>query len=74
MVKNEKQAKMCVNLQKFLDEIKNFKEMQDKQQVGTKISFRNRRERQKFYSGKKEEIEAKYQNMKEELLDSIAEA
>lgn len=41
--------------------------------VGSKISFKSRKERRKFYSGKSEEILEKYTKMKEEILAEMAE-
>lgn len=38
---------------------------------GGKIKFRNRRERMKFYSGKKENVKDKYDTMVQELEEVI---
>lgn len=37
--------------------------------TGTKIKFRNRRERRKFYSGKKESVKIKYTTMRDEFKE-----
>ena len=68
VVKNEKLAKKivdCKNFMKNLTELKNL----DKSDITkcTKIKFKNRRERMKFYSGKTEQIKEKYERMRNEF-------
>lgn len=70
-VAKEKHAKLAVELNQFLESLEEIKEDMKNQKEGLKIKFRNRRERKNFYSGKIEEIFAKYEEMKEEFEEVI---
>lgn len=67
VVAKEKTARKIVELNEFLESLEELNEVMKEQKKGLKIKFNTRRERMAFYSGKTEEILAKYEEMKFEL-------
>ena len=72
-VRNEKEAKEFMKLRDHMTSLQEAKTLSATQVEGTKIKFKHWRERVKFYSGKKEIIEQKYQKMLEEMLEQKVE-
>ena len=72
-VPNEKEAKELLKLYDFFETVEEARSLESKIVEGTKIKFRNRRERRKFHSGKKEIVEQKYQSMLEDFIQKREE-
>lgn len=72
VVSNEREAKEYMKLHEHFISLEEAKTLSASQIEGTKIKFKNRKERRKFHSGKKEVIEQKYQSMLEEMLEEKA--